>query len=84
MMRSVYCNHSVNRFLNNLQCLEISENHFFAGDGLLQSLCAEENYLEAYGFALHWISKYPNYERGHHVIRQTREMFDTTLNFIER
>lgn len=55
-----------------------------AGDGLLQCLFMEENYVEAYGWALHMISKDAEYARGHHVIRYLRGVFQSTLPFIER
>lgn len=57
------------------KCLKENPNYWPAGDGILQILCARENYTEAYGWALLWYDKNPEYHRGLQVILDIREKF---------
>lgn len=66
------------------QCLKISPNHFPSADEILQILCAQENFMEAYGWALLWYSKKNKYQRSIDVILDIREKFvDFGLQAIE-
>lgn len=67
------------------QCLKQNPNHWPSGDGILQILCMREDYNEAYGWALMWHEKNPNYTRGSDVILEIREKFQGLgLEYIEK
>lgn len=67
-------------------CLRHNPNHLPGADGMLRVLCLREDFAEAYGWALVWYDKNPNYKFGLDVILEIREKFELFggLEYIER
>lgn len=57
------------------KCLRQNPNHWPSADGMLQVLCRQENFNEAYGWALMWFHKDGDYQRAIDVILEIRERF---------
>lgn len=52
---------------------------------MLQILCLQEAYNDAYGWALTWYEKDPNYERALNVILEIRDRFKNLgLDYMEK
>lgn len=48
-------------------------------DGMLELLCHNEDYFEAYGWAIYCHSKFPKYQRAIDVICDVYKMLGETL-----
>lgn len=65
------------------KCHEINPNHWPSGDGLLQVICAQLNFMDAYGWALHLHKKDPDYERAIMVLIEIHDRFGSVVRMFE-
>ncbi|XP_055312081.1 uncharacterized protein LOC129574304 [Sitodiplosis mosellana] len=56
------------------RCLKLNANHLPSYDGILQLLCHQEDYFEAYGWSVYCHSKFPKYQRSIDVIHDARDL----------
>lgn len=57
-----------------MQCLELNSDHIPSFDGILALLCNQEDYFEAYGWAIYCHKKFPKYQRAIDVILDVHNM----------
>lgn len=65
------------------KCLERNPNHFGAKDGLLETLCKQEDIDQAYGFALKCYEEDRKYERAIRVLKEVRARFRMSLEYYD-
>lgn len=65
------------------KCQDINPNHWPSADGLLQVVCAQEKFMSAYEWALHWHKKDPGYERALRVLVEIHERFGPIIGIFE-
>lgn len=65
------------------KCQEANSNHWPSADGLLQVLCAQRNFMDAYGWAMHWHKKDNDYERAIKVLVELHEKFTAVIPMFE-
>lgn len=65
------------------KCLEKNKNHWPSKDGLLETLCLQDNVLCAYEWALQCYNDDKKYERAIKVILEVREKFNGSIPLME-
>lgn len=65
------------------RCQEFNPNHWPSADGLLRVLCFQRNFLDAYGWAMHWHRRDETYERSIKVLVELHEQFAVNIPMFE-
>lgn len=66
------------------RCQEYNPNHWPSADGMLQCACMHQDFMGAYGWAIHWHRRDETYERAIKVLVEVHEQFEPHIGLFEQ
>lgn len=65
------------------RCQDFNPNHWPSADGILRVLCLNNDFMGAYGWAIHWHQLDETYERAISVLLELHEQFQAHIPMFE-